>query len=50
MLLRQKNLIFILISFLIFLVGFENYKGILSHYIFSYEYIANENIFSQNDY
>lgn len=48
--LNQKNLILIFSLLLLFLIGFENYKGINSNYIIIYEYIANQNIFTQNDW
>ena len=50
MFLTQKKLILVFISILIFLIGFENYKGLLSNYIFVYESIAHKSIFSQNDW
>lgn len=48
--LNQKNLILIFSLLLLFLIGFENYKGINSYYIIVYEYIANQNIFTQNEW
>jgi len=30
------------------LIAFQNYYGILSHYVFSYDYVVNKNIFSEN--
>ena len=46
--LSKKNIIYFCLFILFLLIAFQNYYGILSHYIFEYEYIVNENIFSQN--
>jgi hypothetical protein len=44
----KKNLIYPCLFLLFFLIAFQNYYGVLSHYIFEYEYIVNPNIFSEN--
>ena len=44
----KKILIYLCLFLLFFLIAFQNYYGILSHYIFEYEYIVNPNIFSEN--
>lgn len=50
MIFDKKKLVLIFSLFLLLLIGFENYKGINSYYIIVYEYLANENIFIQNDW
>ena len=44
----KKNIIYFCLFVLFFLIAFQNYYGILSHYVFSYDYVVNKNIFSEN--
>ena len=43
-----KFFIYFCLFVLFFLIAFQNYYGVLSHYILGYEYIVNQDIFSQN--
>ena len=46
--LAKKNIIYFCLFILFLLIAFQNYYGVLSHYIFEYEYAVNKNIFSEN--
>lgn len=43
-----KFFIYFCLFVLFFLIAFQNYYGLLSFYVFGYEYIVNQDIFSQN--
>ena len=46
----NKILLFLFLFFLIFISAFQNYNGVLAHYLIQYEYLDHRNIFKLNEW
>ena len=46
----KKNIIYFCLFVLFFLIAFQNYYGVLSNNKIAYEYVVNQNIFSENEW